>query len=267
MNKLPESLKDREQAVEMDATNPEAYLARGGSYHLLGEHEKGLADRTRAIGLSPGYAMAWAARGNAYFLLGRYDEALADLTQAEHLEPGNPETRRLRESAQQKVDEIIEQAKAKERAPETGKVTLPGAALPITPIPAAPETPPQAETQPPPQPAAPPPPPAPVSAAEYQARGRKLIQEEKYREALDPLTQAVKLDPFLSAGFNARGYAYFRMKQYPEAIADFDRAIRLNPTYTNAYVNRASARRAAGDTAGAESDQAKVRDLMKMTAK
>ena len=51
-----------------------------------------------------------------------------------------------------------------------------------------------------------------MSAAEYQARGRKLIQEEKYREALDPLTQAVKLDPFLSAGFNARGYAYFRMK-------------------------------------------------------
>jgi tetratricopeptide (TPR) repeat protein len=122
----------------------------------------------------------------------------------------------------------------------------------------------------PPQPEPVPPAPAPVavtSAAEYHDRGRKFIQQEKYPEAIEPLTQAVKLDPFLSQAFNARGYAYFRMKRYKEAIADFDQAIKLNPTYTNAYVNRGSARRAAGDKQGGDADQAKVRELMKMTAK
>jgi tetratricopeptide (TPR) repeat protein len=102
------------------------------------------------------------------------------------------------------------------------------------------------------------------SAAEYHSRGRQLIQDEKYAESISPLTQAVKLDPFLSQAFNARGYAYSRLKKYKQALDDFDRAIKLNPIYTNAYVNRASVRRAAGDKAGADSDQAKARDLMKL---
>ena len=106
--------------------------------------------------------------------------------------------------------------------------------------------------------------PSVTSAAAYHARGRQLIQEEKYAESIEPLTQAVKLDPFLSLAFNARGYAYFRMKQYQEALADFDQAIKLNPIYTNAYVNRGMARRAAGDMKGGDADQAKVRELMKM---
>ena len=65
----------------------------------------------------------------------------------------------------------------------------------------------------------------------------------------------------------ARGQLYSAKGDYPRAIADFDQAIRLNSTYTNAYVNRSSARRAAGDKQGADADQSKVRDLMKMTAK
>jgi tetratricopeptide (TPR) repeat protein len=230
-------------------------VARGGSYHLLGDHEKGIADRTRAIGLSPGYALAWAARGNAYLLLGRYDEALADLTEAGRLDPNNADTRQVRELAQKKVDDIVAQAKTKELAAETGNVSLPG----------------------PPGAAPPPPPPASAapaeqivssasatSAAEYHSRGRKFIQDTQYAQSIEPLTQAVKLDPFLSQAFNARGYAYFRLKQYKEALADFDQAIKLNPVYTNAYVNRAQVRRATGDKAGADSDQAKVRELMRL---
>ena len=41
----------------------------------------------------------------------------------------------------------------------------------------------------------------------------------------------------------------------------------LNPKYANAYTNRAAARRAAGDKAGAEADQAKAREFLKTKAK
>jgi tetratricopeptide (TPR) repeat protein len=69
------------------------------------------------------------------------------------------------------------------------------------------------------------------------------------------------LDPSLSLAFNARGFAHYKLKQYPEALADFDQAIRLNQSYVNAYINRSAARRAAGDHAGADADQAKAREL------
>ena len=115
------------------------------------------------------------------------------------------------------------------------------------------------------------PPPPPVkqvtTAADYQQQGRKLIQEEHFAEAIEPLTQAVKLDPFLATNFNARGFAYYRLKKLKEAIADFDQAIKLNPTYANAYTNRGVAKRAAGDTPGADADQAKAREFLKAASK
>ena len=106
-----------------------------------------------------------------------------------------------------------------------------------------------------------------TTAAEYQQQGRKLIQEEHFAEAIEPLSQAVKLDPFLATTFNARGYAYSRLKKFQQAIADFDQAIKLNPVYGNAYTNRSAARRAAGDKVAADADLAKARDLLKAAAK
>ena len=58
-----EALADREEAVRLAPNSAEALVARGGSYHQLGQHEKGLADRTAAIKLDPTYALAWLARG------------------------------------------------------------------------------------------------------------------------------------------------------------------------------------------------------------
>jgi tetratricopeptide (TPR) repeat protein len=259
-------------------------VARGGSYHLLGQHDKGIEDRTRAIGLSPSAPLGWTARGYAYFLLERWDEALSDLDQATKLDPKNAEVKRLREEAQAHVDERIKQAHAKELAPETGNVTLPvsvdAPATPATvkaqaPVPAPTPAAAATEVAKVPEPikpaAAPLPAPPPVkhatTAAEYQQQGRKLIQEEHFAQAIEPLTQAVKLDPFLATNFNARGFAYYRLKKLKEAIADFDQAIKLNPTYANAYTNRGVARRAAGDTAGADADQAKARKFLKAAAK
>src|SRR5262249_24938820 len=98
---------------------------------------------------------------------------------------------------------------------------------------------------------------------DYHQQGRKLLQEDKFAEAVAVLTQALNLNPYLATSFNARGYARQRLKQYKEAIADFDSAIKLNPAYGNAYTKRSAAKRGAGDKAGADADTAKARDLIK----
>ena len=101
----------------------------------------------------------------------------------------------------------------------------------------------------------------PADAAGYHAKGRQLLQDGQYAEAVQALTQALQLDPKLPRAYNARGYAHLMLKQYADAIADFDEAIRLQPAYENAYTNRAVARRMKGDNAGAAADQALARGL------
>src|ERR1035441_7460305 len=45
--KLPApAFKGTPKDLQLGPKNPEVYVARGGSYHLLGQHEKGFEDRT-----------------------------------------------------------------------------------------------------------------------------------------------------------------------------------------------------------------------------
>ena len=217
---------------------------------------------------------AWRARGSAFLMLARYDEALADLKQAQNLEPANAEVQQLVAQAQGKVNEIVQNQRAKEAVPETGTVRLPDTAESAPKPEAKPEVKPEAKPAAPAvMPDAPPPPaPAPAAApvkraADYSSAGRILLSENRFAEAIAQFSEALKLDPSLPLVYNARGYARFRLKQYSGAIADFDQAIRLNPAYTNAYLNRGAARAAAGDKAGADADNAKARELTAKTAK
>jgi tetratricopeptide (TPR) repeat protein len=175
----------------------------------------------------------------------------------------------LKAVAKQHVDDLIAEAKAKEQAPETPNVTLPKP-VEVQPAVPTPQSAPAAPPTPAPAPAVaqtPPAPPVekgPASAAQFHALGRKFIQDEKFEEAIGPLSEAIKLEPTLATAYNARGYCYSRIRKYKEALADFDEAIKLNPGYGNAYTNRAAARRALGDKAGADTDQAKARELLKL---
>jgi tetratricopeptide (TPR) repeat protein len=281
--------------------NPEAYVARGSTYHTAGAAREGHGRPHHRHRPGPGTsALAWTARGNAYFLLGRFDDALGDLKRAVQLDPKNADLQALAAQAQAKVDEIVAKALSNEALPDTISVKLPGTAVtpkpeekataaavtqPVTTPPAKPkpevkpEVMPAEAAAPPPEPkpvqapvrpstaaqaapAASPAPAAELTAAQHNALGRKALQDEHFAEAIKELSAALKMDPSLSLAYNARGYAYFRQKKYIDALADFDNAIRLNPAYINAYINRSAARRAAGDAAGADVDMAKVRQLV-----
>jgi hypothetical protein len=104
-------------------------------------------------------------------------------------------------------------------------------------------------------------PPALQSAEAYNARGRELIAQGKYHEAIAELSAALRQDPNFTLALNARGFAYYLIRDYKRSLADFDAAIRLNPQYDNAYLNRSKARRAAGDAAGSAADSKRRKSL------
>ncbi|MBD2585251.1 tetratricopeptide repeat-containing S1 family peptidase [Planktothricoides raciborskii] len=71
----------------------------------------------------------------------------------------------------------------------------------------------------------------------YALRGSWLYELERYSEAVDAYSEAIKIKPHLFAYVN-RGTAWRNLKEYQKAIADYNQAINLDPKFAQAYNNR-----------------------------
>jgi tetratricopeptide (TPR) repeat protein len=120
----------------------------------------------------------------------------------------------------------------------------------------------------------------PNYALAFVARGLAYFDDR----AIEDFDQAIRLNPNYAMAFNDRGRAYFSkgraacrpasfppcalaIAQYDRAIEDFDQAIRLNPNdamAARAYSERAGAKSAKGDFAGAAADLAKGTQLVNL---
>ena len=67
------------------------------------------------------------------------------------------------------------------------------------------------------------------AAEAHNQRGRELLQQNKYAEAIEELSAAIEAQPGFALAYNARGFARYLTKDYKNALADLDEAVRLNP--------------------------------------
>jgi tetratricopeptide (TPR) repeat protein len=104
--------------------------------------------------------------------------------------------------------------------------------------------------------------PKPATAQRHNLLGRELTQAGRFREAIDELTEAVRIDPDFALAYNARGFALVMLHDWARAIEDLDKAILLNPRYANAYQIRAIAKRSIGDAPGAAADSERSQQLI-----
>ncbi len=81
--------------------------------------------------------------------------------------------------------------------------------------------------------------------------------------AFTDFNRALELESEFPAALNGRGGILFRRRKYKLAIDDFSAAIRINPKFVQAYQNRANARKATGDLAGAADDYAVIQRLQR----
>ena len=82
-----------------------------------------------------------------------------------------------------------------------------------------------------------------------------LTHEHRDQEAFGEFQQALQLNPNAPLALFELGNLYLRHKQFAAAVSNYNRLLGLNPRYARAYQNRAIARQAMGDFAGAAADR------------
>jgi len=85
--------------------------------------------------------------------------------------------------------------------------------------------------------------------------GACLAHLRRDDEAMKEYQRALELNPNAPLALFGRGNIYFRHKQYAAALRDYDKLIGINPRFAPGYQNRANAREAIGDLAGAAQDR------------
>jgi tetratricopeptide (TPR) repeat protein len=73
---------------------------------------------------------------------------------------------------------------------------------------------------------------------EFLDRCDDLMDNEQYAEAVQLLTEAIRLDSTDAENYGLRGLAYHRMEKYADAVKDFSKAIKLNPSDGDNYGSR-----------------------------
>ncbi|WP_071135616.1 tetratricopeptide repeat protein [Millionella massiliensis] len=85
-------------------------------------------------------------------------------------------------------------------------------------------------------------------------KGRELILEEKFREAIEMLNLLLRTETKEYEGYFLRGVAKYNLDDLLGAEADFSSAIAVNPVYTMAYQYRAITRSRLGNYSDALKD-------------
>jgi tetratricopeptide (TPR) repeat protein len=198
--------------------NDEAYWMRARVWAYRSADDRAISDLDRAIQIRPDRADYYARRGLLHLRTRALDRAMADADKAIELDPTAAGPHILRSCV----------ALARGEA-ERARRDL-DAALRLDPL------------RPPPRPSPPTPPdpaasrkedqPEPQTAAEFLARGKRYYDQKEYRQAIEDISAAIKLEPGAASSYALRAQVWGTRRDRDREIADLDTAIRLDPTNT-----------------------------------
>ncbi len=95
----------------------------------------------------------------------------------------------------------------------------------------------------------------------YHDKGRLLILEGKYQDAIYQLDSAIRIMPYYAQIFQDRGYAYMQLKNYELAVQDFDHVLDKKPYLNEVKLQRGMALYHLNYLDDAEKDLLSVRKI------
>jgi tetratricopeptide (TPR) repeat protein len=215
------AIDDFSNVLRRNPNDANALIGRGASYIDISDHNHALLDLDRVIRQEPENEIAYFDRALAYAGLSRVQEAIQDYSRVVARRPKWPSTWFNRGIVYAKSGEFKAAL-----ADYTEAIRL-----------------------------------RPDYAIAYANRGVAHAELGHLPQALSDLNEALRLQPGDASMLNSRGAVWLEMRNPNKALNDFDEAIRLKPFLGAAYSNRADARRALGDSAGAEADLRRAREL------
>eukprot|EP01128_Nolandella_sp_AFSM9_P010484 TRINITY_DN7255_c0_g1_i1.p2 TRINITY_DN7255_c0_g1~~TRINITY_DN7255_c0_g1_i1.p2 ORF type:complete len:588 (-),score=217.21 TRINITY_DN7255_c0_g1_i1:92-1855(-) len=78
----------------------------------------------------------------------------------------------------------------------------------------------------------------PVKSEEAKLKGNDFFRAQKFPEAVQQYTEAIKRNPDNHALFSNRATAYTKLMAYREALKDLDKCIEMKPDFVKAYLKK-----------------------------
>ena len=230
-NRILDSIKANQKALEIDPDDHEIYFCLGNNFHKYGKFDDAEHNYKKAINLKPNYlhalnslalilkqmhrleeskscykriislkpdfAKAYNNLSVILIELGDLDEAIVNLKKAIGLKPDYPQ-------AFFNLGLALRNSGLKEKATDEFKNAI---AL------------------------------KPDYKIAYNFLGANLLDLGKNEEALESFQEVINLDPFYAAGYNNLGNTFLRMRSIESALQNYKKAIDLKPDYAEAYNN------------------------------
>ncbi|MBI2840033.1 MAG: tetratricopeptide repeat protein [Acidobacteria bacterium] len=190
-----------DRAIEIDATNADAWTNRGICLNALGRRSDGLRSLRKAIEINPRHVAALNNLGDALGEAGHRDEALRCYDTALHLSPSDPVLLGNRGTTLIHLNRLEEAVACFDQALEID----------------------------------------PKDTFLLANKGASLGRLGRHEQALECNDRVIHLDPRDSSAWYNRGCSLGKLKRYEEAIVAYDESLKLKPLSKAAINNKAEA--------------------------
>jgi tetratricopeptide (TPR) repeat protein len=224
LGKFNEAEEDFNESIRRNPQNFNAYLGRGLTFKNTGKPEKAETDFTKTLEMDPENSEAFLWRGLTRYEKGQVDESIEDYNNAILHAPGNAFAYLGRGLAFNSLNDLDSALGDIDRAVQLN----------------------------------------PHYAAAYLERGIILSEIKMWETAFLDLNKSIQLDPGNIEAYFYRGQANFKIKRYEDSIKDLDRFISEFPDVPEAYKIRSDAKLRSLDPTGADRDEKKYEELMRM---
>jgi tetratricopeptide (TPR) repeat protein len=232
MKKEDAAIADYTKAIALNSRFGLCYAKRGFIYIDRQQQDAAIAEFTQAININPSYGVCYFNRGNAYYAKQQYDQAAADFSKVVELDPKDGNAYFNRGVMYKKIGKydlaLADYAKVMELTPKDaslygnrGNIYLlqEKADLAFKDYSKAIEL-------------------DPKTAKYYVNRGNVYVRWEQWDEAFKDYSMAIELDPKNADAYLERGNIYLNRKQETDlAMADFNKVVAIDPKYSNGYMN------------------------------